>query len=158
MPYEEDGTQSGATKVKNEQGSYNKKNVKKSGFQQRNPRQPSPTLSEDLTGATFSDLRPATFKKIIKRLLGYATLKYRHYTIQAVQTFQPKTFVRPAKPSNDGIADNPDVANYWWQAKCKEMMAEKRTYISNLLKMFTTVLGCYDEDLLGKVRNRSDFD
>ena len=38
------------------------------------------------------------------------------------------------------------------------IMAEKRTYTSHLRKMSSTVLGCCDEDLRGKVRNRADFD
>ena len=76
-------------------------------------------MPEDLTDATFIFLRPDKFKKMIKRLLGYATLKYGQYTGQSVQTQQPKTFSSLAKPSHDDMADNPDGAKYWWQAKCK---------------------------------------
>ena len=32
------------------------------------------------------------------------------------------------------------------------------TYTSNLRKIVSTALGCCDQDLQGKVRNRSDFD
>ena len=94
---------------------------------------------------------------MIKRISGYATLKYGKYTGQYVRTQQPKTFSRPSKPSDDDMADNPDGAKYWWQAKCKEMMADKRTYTSNLCKILPTVLGCCDEELQGKVRNRADL-
>ena len=37
-------------------------------------------------------------------------------------------------------------------------MVEERTYTSNLRKMFPTVLGFYDDDLQGKVRNRANSD
>ena len=158
MTSEEDGTRSGVTKINTKQGSDNKKNVKKTVFQQRHSQQPEPTSPEDLTGATLSALRSVTFKNTIKRLLGYATLKYGHYTGQAVRTRQSKTFSRLSKPSNGDISDSPDSAKYWWKAECKETMAEIRTYNSNLRKMFPTVLGCCDKYLQGKVQNRSDFD
>ena len=78
-----------------------------------------PILPEDLTGTMFSALRPVTFNKTIKRLSGYMTLKYGHYTGRAVQTRQPKTFSFPSKPSYNDIADDPDGSKYWWQAECK---------------------------------------
>ena len=31
------------------------------------------------------------------------------------------------------------------------MMTEKRTYTSNLRKIFPAILGCYDKDFRGKV-------
>ena len=60
--------------------------------------------------------------------------------------------------SDDDISNDPDGAKYWWQAECKEMIADKITYTSNPRKMFPTVLGCCNEDLRGKVQNRADFD
>ena len=56
------------TKVKNNQGYGNNKNVKNTGLQQRHYWQPVPNLPEDLTGTTFITLRPVTFKKTINRL------------------------------------------------------------------------------------------
>ena len=81
------------------------------------------------------------------RKLGYETLKYGHYTGKAVQTRHPKTFSCSAKPSENVISNDTDGAKYWWQAKCKEMMAEKITYTYNIRKMSPTVLGCCNKDL-----------
>ena len=50
---------------------------KKTGLQQRQSWQPTPTSLEELNGAMLIALRPATFKKMIKILLGYAILNYR---------------------------------------------------------------------------------
>ena len=122
MPSEKGGTRSGAAKVKTKQGSNEKKNLNNMSFQQRRSRHPTPTLTEELTGATFSSIRTAKFKNIIKSLLGYSTLKYIHYTGQAVRTRQPIFFNRPAKPTDKDIDDNPYGAKYLWQAEYKEMM------------------------------------
>ena len=70
----------------------------------------------------FSALSPSTFKKTIKRLLGYVTLKYGHYTGQAVRTCQSKNFSCPTKPSDNDITKDPDGAEYWCLADCKEVM------------------------------------
>ena len=86
MSYEEGGTQSRSTKVKTNQGFYKKKNVRKTYFQHRHSRKPMPIYLEDLTDATFSSLIPATIKNTIKRLLGYETLKYSHYTCKSIHT------------------------------------------------------------------------
>ena len=157
MPSDEDRKVSRGINIKTDQGSEDKNNVKKAVLQQHHSWQTAANSPEDLTGATFSALRPATFNKAIKRLSGFATLKYGHYTCQAFQTRQPNIFSHPTKPSDDDITNNTDGSKYWWEAEFKEIMAEKRTYTSNLCKMFPTVLGCCDEDLQGKVRNRSDF-
>ena len=85
-----------------------------------------------MTSAMFSALRTATFNKTIKRLSGFVTLKYRHYTGQASQTCQPKNFICPTNQCNNDHANNPNGANYWWHAECKDIMVEKRTYTSNL--------------------------
>ena len=114
MPNKEDAIGSRATKVKTEQGSDDKNNVKKTGFQQRHSWQPAPTSPEDTTGAMFSPLGPATFKKTIKRLSGFATLNYGHYTVQAVRTHKPKTFSRTTKLSDDDISNDTDGAKYCW--------------------------------------------
>ena len=158
MPSKECGTRSGAAKVKTKQGSNDKKDLNKTGVQQRHYLYPKPTLPEDLTGATFSGLRPATFKKTIMRLSGYATHKYRHYMVQDVQTRQPNIFSHPPKPSDKDISEDSYGAKYWWQAECTNMMAGKKAYTSNLRKMSPTVLGCCDEDLRGKVQNWDEFD
>ena len=76
----------------------------------------------------FSALRPSTFKKTIKRLSGYAILKYGHYMVQAVRTCQPKIFNNPAKLSDKDMAGELDGAKYWCQDECKEMMAKKKGY------------------------------
>ena len=76
----------------------------------------------------FSALRPSTFKKTIKRLSGYAILKYGHYTGQAVRTCHPKIFSNTANLSDEDMAGEPDRAKYWCQAECKEMMAKKKGY------------------------------
>ena len=115
MTSEEDGTQYRATKVKTKKGSNDKNIINKTSFQKRHPQQPAPTSPEYLTVKTFSAISLATFKNMNKRLLVYATLKYGHHMVQAVQTRQPKTFSRLAKPSDDDIDDYPDGANYWWQ-------------------------------------------
>ena len=59
-----------------------------------------PTSPEDLDGMMFSAIRPATFNKTVKRILGYATLKHGHYTGRAVQTCQLNILNRPIKPSD----------------------------------------------------------
>ena len=153
---EEGGTRAGAAKFKTEPGSDKKKNVRKTGFQQRHSWKPRPASLEDRTSAMFSDLRPSTFKTTIKRLSGYAILKYVHYTGQAIQTRQPKVFNRPSKPSDGYMSDNPDGAKYLWQAKCKEIMVKKIGYTASLRKMFPAVLGCFNEDLRRKVKNWVD--
>ena len=56
------------------------------------------------------------------------------------------------------MVENTNGAKYWWQAECKDMMAKKRGYTYKLHKMSPTVLGCCDEGLRGKVKNRADFD
>ena len=127
MLYKEDGKGSRSTKVKTNKYSDEKYNIKKTVFQQRHSRQPVHTLLEDLTGATFSGFRPAMFKNTIERILAFAALNYIHYTGQAVQNRQPKTFSRLTNPRDDDIADDPDGAKYWWQAECNEIMVEKRT-------------------------------
>ena len=104
-------------------------------------------MLEDLTGTTFSALRPATFKKTTKRLSGYATLKYGHYTGQAVQTRQPRVFSDPDNPSDKDIANATDGDNYWLQEELKDMMSKNRTYTYNLYNIFPTVLRCCDKDL-----------
>ena len=127
IPSKEDGTRSVATKFKTEQGLDNKKNVKKTGLQKHHYWKPAPNLPGNLTGAMFCAFRSATFKKKIKRISGYVTLKYGHYTGKAIKTRQPNTSSRPSKPSDDDISDDLDGAKYWWKAYCKEMMAKKIT-------------------------------
>ena len=143
---------------KTKQGSNYKKNVKKTVFQQCPSWQTAPTLPEDMTGATLSALRPETFKNTIKRIPGFATLNCGHYTGQAVRNRQPKTFSCLTKPSDDDISETPNGAKYWCKAECKEMVAEKITYTSNLRKMSPTVLRCCNKDLQGNVRNQDNFD
>ena len=80
MISEEGGTTPRAGKVNTNPVSDDKKNVKKTGFHKRHSRKPTTNSLEYLTGMMFSALRPATFRKIVKRILGYATLKHGHYT------------------------------------------------------------------------------
>ena len=52
------------------------------------------------------------FKKTINILLGYATIKYGHYTGQAVQTRQPKILNCLGNPSDKDIVNDLDVTKY----------------------------------------------
>ena len=83
------------------------------GFKQRHSRKPTPTSLEGLNIAMFSALRMVTFKKTIKRLSVYETLKYSHYMGRAVRNCQSKVFNWPAKLSDYDMADDPDSVKYW---------------------------------------------
>ena len=158
MSSEYGGTRSRAAKVNTEKGSEEKNNLIKAGFQQRHSYQPTSTSTEDLNSATFRALRPATFKNTTKMLLGYANLKYGHYTGQDIRTRQPKAFNFPANPSDKNMDNDMEGAKYWWQDECMDMMAKKRGYTAILFKMFPSVLGWCHKDLLGKVQNCASFD
>ena len=122
-------------KVKTKKGSEEKNFLKRQAFSNANTSSLHlPCRSTWLAQHSFF-FRPATFKKTIKRVLGYATLKYGYYMGQAVQNRQTKVFNCPAKPSDKDMDDDPDGAKYWCQVECKDMMAEKRGYTSNLRKM-----------------------